>query len=65
MRHDGMCERSSPVASIYGLGCRCGSRAYAANPLPNDWTPIWAKQERSQRAYMYAATVNTPSQEGG
>ena len=52
MRHDGLCERDSPVATIYGLGCQCGSRAYKRDPLPNDWTPIWAK-------------AKTPGQEGG
>jgi len=52
MRHDGLCERNSPVATIYGLGCQCGSRAYKRDPLPNDWTPIWAK-------------AKTPDQEGG
>ena len=53
MRHDESCERGNPVATIYGLGCQCASRAYARDPLPElDWTPIWAIQK-------------TPGQEGG
>ena len=52
MRHDQDCERDSPVATIYSTGCKCGSRAYQRDPLPNDWTPIWAK-------------AKTPGQEGG
>ena len=52
MLHDESCERDDVVPSIYSSGCKCASRAYAADPLPNDWTPIWAK-------------AKTPSQEGG
>ena len=52
MRHDGLCERDSPVATIYSTGCKCASRAYKRDPLLNDWTPIWAK-------------AKTPDQEGG
>jgi hypothetical protein len=53
MRHDASCERNDVVPSIYSSGCKCASRAYAADPLPEpDWTPIWAIQK-------------TPGQEGG
>jgi hypothetical protein len=51
MRHDVLCER---LLSTYdAAGCKCASRAYWDNPLPEpDWTPIWAIQK-------------TPGQEGG
>jgi hypothetical protein len=57
MRHDESCERDDVVPSIYGLGCQCGSRAYERDPLPNDWTPIWAKAKTP-----YGVITN---QEGG
>ena len=52
MRHDQDCELNQVVATIYSTGCKCASRAYKRDPLPNDWTPIWAK-------------AKTPDQEGG
>ena len=58
MRHDGLCERDTTLATYSGSfgpsrGCQCASRAYKADPLPElDWTPIWAVQK-------------TPGQEGG
>jgi hypothetical protein len=41
MVHDESCELGDVVATIYSSGCKCASRAYAADPLPDDWTPIW------------------------
>ena len=49
MKHDDQCERDKYHLC---LACKCASRAYAADPLPNEWTPIWAIQK-------------TPGQEGG
>jgi hypothetical protein len=51
MRHDQLCERVNS-STYQGSGCKCASRAYAADPLPNEWTPVWAIQK-------------TPGQEGG
>ena len=47
MRHDPSCERGSEATS----GCRCASRAYSRDPLPDDVTPIYADPK-------------TPNQEG-
>jgi len=52
MRHDESCERGDVVPSIYSSGCKCASRAYKADPLPDDVTPIYAE-------------LRTPGQEGG
>jgi len=52
MLHDLLCERDPALSTYSGSGCKCASRAYAADPLPNEWTPIWAIQK-------------TPGQEGG
>jgi len=52
MRHDGLCERDSHAVTIFGLGCQCASRAYRADPLPDDVTPVYAEPK-------------TPGQEGG
>ena len=52
MRHDQLCERDTTVATYLGSGCRCASRAYDHDPLPADFTPIYAEPK-------------TPGQEGG
>ena len=57
MRHDALCEGNSllAISGSFGpsRGCKCASRAYLRDPLPeDDWTPIWAK-------------AKTPGQEGG
>jgi len=52
MLHDQLCERVSFVSTYQGSGCQCASRAYKADPLPDDVTPIYAEQR-------------TPGQEGG
>jgi hypothetical protein len=63
MGHDLLCETRQHFVDLHLLGrqrdsttysgsCKCASRAYKADPLPNDWTPIWAK-------------AKTPGQEGG
>ena len=49
MLHDQQCER---VTSYEGLCCKCASRAYDADPLPDDYTPIYTERK-------------TPNQEGG
>jgi hypothetical protein len=50
--HDESCERDDVVPRIYGTGCRCASRAYKADPLPEDvprnWTPIWARNTEDE-----------------
>ena len=50
VRHDQDCERNDVVASIYSTGCKCASRAWQRDPLPDDvtpvWTPVWAIQPR-------------------
>ena len=55
MRHDSLCERVTLV-TYSGSGCKCASRAWRRDPLPDDltpiWTPVWAIQK-------------TPGQEGG
>ena len=50
MRHDQLCESGSALSAISGSfgpskGCKCGSRAYAADPLPDDVAPIYADQK--------------------
>ena len=45
MRHDELCERSSVLVTFLGTGCQCASRAYAADPLPDDVTPIYTDQK--------------------
>ena len=52
MRHDQLCERNATLATYLGSGCKCATRAYARDPLPDDVTPIYAEQK-------------TPGQEGG
>jgi len=57
MRHDPLCERSSTLSAISGSfgpskGCKCASRAYERDPLPDDVRPIYAEPK-------------TPGQEGG
>ena len=52
MRHDQLCERNTGLATYLGSGCKCATRAYAADPLPDDVTPIYAEPK-------------TPGQEGG
>lgn len=51
MRHDLLCERGTAVATYLGSGCKCGSRAYARDPLPDDTAPIYVEPK-------------TPGQEG-
>jgi hypothetical protein len=52
MLHDQSCERNDVVASYLGSGCRGASRAYEANPLPEDvtpiWTPVWARNTEDE-----------------
>jgi hypothetical protein len=52
MVHDGLCERDNTVARWICAGCQCASRAYKANPLPDDvtpiWTPVWARNTEEQ-----------------
>ena len=57
MSHDQLCERDDALATYSGSfgpskGCQCGSRAWAADPLPADFTPIYTQPK-------------TPNQEGG
>ena len=57
MRHDSLCERGSTLSTYSGSfgpskGFQCGSRAWAADPLPDDLTPIYTRPK-------------TPGQEGG
>jgi hypothetical protein len=51
VKHDHLCERVTLNYSA-GLTCKCASRAYERDPLPNEWTPVWAEPK-------------TPGQEGG
>ena len=39
--HDEFCERVA-TADDKGAECRCASRAYARNSLPDDLVPIYA-----------------------
>jgi hypothetical protein len=41
MRHDGLCEHDPNATTAKGLSCECATRAYKADPLPDDVTPIW------------------------
>jgi len=43
VRHDLLCERDTTLATYLGSGCRCATRAYARDPLPDDVTPIYAE----------------------
>jgi len=52
MLHDALCERDNHAVTIFSLGCQCASRAYRADPLPDDTAPIYAE-------------LKTPGQEGG
>jgi len=52
MRHDDQCERNATLATYLGTGCKCATRAWERDPLPDDVTPIYA-------------VVKTPGQEGG
>jgi hypothetical protein len=56
MLHDHLCEGNSllAISGSFGpsKGCKCASRAYKRDPLPNEWTPVWAEKK-------------TPGQEGG
>ena len=52
MLHDQLCERHNTLSYSSGLTCQCASRAWAADPLPDDLTPIYAEPK-------------TPNQEGG
>jgi len=57
MRHDQLCESGSALSAISGSfgpsrGCQCGSRAYAADPLPDDVTPIYAEPKTPIRRFQ-------------
>jgi len=51
VKHDHLCERVT-LTTYLGSSCQCASRAYAADPLPDDVTPIYTEPK-------------TPGQEGG
>jgi len=49
MHHDALCEGNSllAISGSFGpsKGCKCASRAYARDPLPDDVTPIYAERK--------------------
>jgi len=52
IKHDFLCERDTTLSTYLGSGCKCASRAYQRDPLPDDvtpiWTPIWARNTEDQ-----------------
>jgi len=56
VRHDQLCESGSlsAISGSFGpsKGCQCASRAYKADPLPDDatpiWTPVWARNTEDE-----------------
>ena len=52
MRHDQLCEHDPNATTAKGLSCECATRAYKADPLPDDvtpiWTPVWARNTEDE-----------------